>query len=53
METLRQDCRDLPKDTMRWKEPSTIWKAQPVMGFFKEKNGQYPAQVEFRNFPPT
>ena len=47
----------LQRLAQRWKEPSTLWRAHLVIRVmsetdFKEKNGQFPAEVGFSNFPP-
>ena len=55
--TFCENCDNLPKNTLRWKEPSTTWRGHPVLGFmsdtdFKDSKGSIPAEVSFRHFPP-
>ena len=53
-----QDHRNLPNNAIHWREPSTVWKAWPMIGFtsetdFLEKHAQHPPEEGgFRNFPP-
>ena len=52
-----ENCDNLPKNTLRWKEPSTLWKGHPVIRFmsdidFKDSKGNLPTEIGFRHFPP-
>ena len=52
-----ENCDGLPKNTLRWKAPSTVWKGHPVIGFmsetdFKDSAGNLPEEVDFDAFHP-
>ena len=51
-----ENCDNLPKNTLRWKEPSTIWKGHPAIGFmsdtdFKNSKRQSSCRSWFSTLP--